>query len=101
MPKRTFAMTEPMSYPMLVDAMYEVGEKEKAQEIIRRNTKFISENLRYYLAVAETKGNRESRNIRIGLSGLLRLQQITEKHNDADLKPEMDRLIEEFSFLMR
>lgn len=101
MPNKTFGMSEPMSYTMLVDAMYQVGEKEKAQEVIRRNTKFIAENLRYYMAVAETKANRETRSIRMGLSGLLRLQQVVEKNNDADLKPEFDKLIEEFGFLMR
>ncbi|HMR18336.1 MAG TPA: DUF2723 domain-containing protein, partial [Sphingobacterium sp.] len=101
MPKKTFSMSEPMSYTMLLDAMYRVGEKEKAQEIMRRHTKFIAENLRYYMAVAETKASRESSKIRMGLSGLLRLQQVVETHNDNDLKPEFEKLIEEFSFLMR
>lgn len=101
MPKKTFSINEPMSYTMLLDAMYQVGETEKAQEIMRRNTTFIAENIRYYLAVAETKGNRESRNIRAGLLGLMRLQQVAETHNDTAIKDELDKVLQEFSFLMQ
>lgn len=101
MPKKTFSINEPMSYTMLLDAMYQVGETEKAQEIMRRNTTFIAENLRYYLAVAETMGNRESRNIRVGLLGLMRLQQVAETHNDTAIKDELDKVLQEFSFLMQ
>ncbi len=101
MPKKTYQMSEPMSYTLLVDAMYKVGEKEKAQEIIRRHTKFIGENLRYYMAVAQTKSNQEVRNIRMGLSGLLRLQQTANANNDTELKPELEKLVNEFSFMMQ
>src|SRR5690606_1515917 len=101
MPKKTYQMSEPMSYTILLDAMYQVGEKEKAQEIIRRHAKFIGENLRYYMAVAETKSNQEVRNIRMGVSGLIRLQQVANTYNDAELKPELEKLVNEFSFMMQ
>ncbi|NGM63608.1 DUF2723 domain-containing protein [Sphingobacterium sp. SGG-5] len=101
MPKKTYQMSEPMSYTILLDAMYQVGEKEKAQEIIRRHAKFIGENLRYYMAVAQTKSNQEVRNIRMGLSGLIRLQQVANTYNDAELKPELEKLVNEFSFMMQ
>lgn len=101
MPKKTYSINEAMSYSMLLDAMYQVGETEKAQEIMRRNATFVAENIRYYLAVAETKGNRESRNIRVGLLGLMRLQQVAEMNKDTTLKGEIDKLLEEFSFLMQ
>ncbi len=101
MPKKTYQMSEPMSYTPLVDAMYKVGEKGIAQEVVRRNIKFIAENLRYYMAVAQTKSNHETRNIRMGLSGLVRLQQVVNSHNDTELKPELEKLVNEFSFMMQ
>ena len=101
MPKKTFQMSEPMSYVILLDAMYKVGEKAKAQEIIRRQSKFIAENLRYYMAIAQTKSNHETRNIRLGLSGLVRMQQVVNAHEDKELKPELEKLVNEFSFMMQ
>jgi len=92
MPKRAFLMSEVMSYVSLVDAMYKVGEVDKANEIVGRNLKFIRENMVYYEAIAETKTNLELRNMRFGLASIQRYKQVLDETSQEALKKEVNDL---------
>lgn len=92
MPKRAFLMSEVMSYVSLVDAMYKVGEVDKANEIVGRNLKFIRENMAYYEAIAETKTNLELRNMRFGLASIQRYKQVLDETSQETLKKEVNDL---------
>ncbi|TJZ60778.1 DUF2723 domain-containing protein [Sphingobacterium olei] len=101
MPKKTFQMSEAMSYTPLVDAMYKVGESAKAKEIVARNLKYIGENLKYYMNISETKNNFEYRNIRFGLASIQRYQQVLESSGDKEMKAEVDKLFKEYAYLFQ
>ena len=92
MPKRAYLMSEVMSYVPLVDAMYKVGENDKANEIVKRNLQFVRENMAYYEAVSEAKSNLEYRNMRFGLASIQRYKQVLDGVNQPALKKEVDEL---------
>lgn len=96
LPHKTYLMGEAMSYSTLVDAMFKVGEQEKAEEVARRNLKFIRENLAYYFDIASTKPNLEFRNIRFGLASIVRYQAVINQSDDKQLKDEIDQLVNQY-----
>src|SRR5690606_29541508 len=57
MPKRPYLMSEVFSYTSLIDVMYKTGEIQKANEIVKRNLKFLRENMAYYMNISEIKQN--------------------------------------------
>lgn len=99
MPKKTFQMSEAMSYVTLLDAMYKVGESAKAKELMTRNLTYIGEYLKYYMAISETKSNLEYRNIRFGLASIQRYQQVAEASGDKEMKSAVDKLFKEYAYL--
>lgn len=99
LPSRAYTMGEVLSYVSLLDAMYQVGETAKANEIVKRNLQFIRENMRYYMAVAETKPNLEHRNVRFGLASIQRYQHLLNDTKEQDLIQEVDQLFETYRFM--
>lgn len=99
LPPRAYLMSEVLSYVPLVDAMYKTGETAKANEIVRRNLQFIRENMRYYMAVAETKPNLEFRNIRFGLASIQRYQNVLNNTNENELQAEANSLFEAYRYM--
>jgi len=99
MPKKPFLMSEVMSYTSLLDAMYQVGEGKKANEIVERNLKFLKENMAYYMAIAETHPNLEYRNMRFGLASIQRYQQVLNATNETRLKDEVNSIYETYRYL--
>lgn len=98
MPKRTFQMSEPMSYVLLVDAMYKTGETAKAKEIALRNLTFIGENMRYYTSNKLLTNLGSERNVRLGLMGLQRYKMVADESKDPDVQKAADGLMKEFSY---
>ncbi len=98
MPKRTFQMSEPMSYVLLVDAMYKTGESAKAKEIALRNLTFIGENMRYYTSNKLLTNLGSERNVRLGLMGLQRYKMIADESKDPDVQKAVDGLMKEFGY---
>lgn len=96
MPKRAYLMTEVLSYAQLLEAMYEVGEKEKADEIALRNLQFIRENMDYYHAISADKGSMEFRNIRTGLAAVQSYKFLGEKLSDGDVKKQIDDIYNKY-----
>ncbi|MFZ4862032.1 DUF2723 domain-containing protein [Sphingobacterium sp. Mn56C] len=98
MPKRTFQMSEPMSYILLVDAMYKTGESAKAKEVALRNLTFIKENMRYYTNNLLLKNLGGERNVRMALVGLQRYKMLADEYKDADVQKVADALMKEYGY---
>lgn len=98
MPKKTYQMSEPMSYVLLVDAMYKTGESAKAKEIALRNLNFIGENMRYYTSNKLLTNLGSERNVRLGLMGLQRYKMVADESKDADVQKSVDGLLKEFGY---
>lgn len=99
LPSRTYTMSDALSYVPLVDAMYKTGEKNKANGIVKRNLQYIRENMRYYMAVAETKPNLEFRNIRLGLASIQRYQNVLKDTGEQELIAAVDQLFDAYRYL--
>lgn len=98
MPKRTFQMAEPMSYVMLVDAMYKTGETAKAKEVSLRNLNYIKEYMHYYTSNPKNKNLANERNLRLGLFGLQRYKMLADEYKDADVQKSADELLTKYSY---
>lgn len=98
MPKRTFQMNEPMSYIMLIDAMYKTGEPEKAREVALRNINFIKEYMHYYTANPKNRNLANERNVRLGLIALQRYKLLAEEYKDAAVQKAVDELLTKYSY---
>ncbi|MFD2597671.1 DUF2723 domain-containing protein [Sphingobacterium corticis] len=99
LPNRVYGMGEVLSYVSLLDAMYKVGESAKANEIVKRNLQYVRENLRYYMAVAETKPNLEYRNMRFGLASIQRYQNLLKDTKEKALLDEANKLFDSYKYL--
>lgn len=97
MPKRVYGMPETLSYWTVIEALYKTGEKQKADEILSRNLKFIKENIAYYQAIAETKPDLEGRNIQYGFYALSRYKDILATQGNNPLAKEVDGLINQLT----
>ncbi|WP_240465986.1 MULTISPECIES: DUF2723 domain-containing protein [Sphingobacterium] len=98
MPKKTYQMSEPMSYVLLVDAMYKTGESAKAKEVALRHLAFIGDNMRYYTSNKLLTNLGSERNVRLGLMGLQRYKMIADESKDADVQKSVDGLLKEFGY---
>ncbi|MBL1410916.1 DUF2723 domain-containing protein [Sphingobacterium sp. C459-1T] len=98
MPKKTYQMSEPMSYVLLIDAMYKTGESAKAKEIALRNLTFIGENMRYYTSNKLLSNLGSERNVRLGLMGLQRYKMVADENKDVDVQKSVDGLLKEFGY---
>ena len=96
LPKRAYLMSEVFSYTTLIDAMYKTGEVEKANEIVKRNLKFLRENMAYYMNIAETKPNLEFRNMRFGLAAIQNYQRVLTDAKQQDLLKEVNQIFETY-----
>lgn len=98
MPKKTFQMSEPMSYVMLVDAMYKAGEPKIAQEVSLHHLKFIKENLHYYTNNKLVSNLAAERNVRLGLIGIQRFKMLADENKDPVVQKEADGLMQQYSY---
>ena len=96
MPKRPYLMSEVFSYASLIDAMYKVGETQKANEGAARNLKFLRENMAYYTAIAESKPNLEYRNMRFGLASIQNYQRVLTDAKQKELLDEVNKIFETY-----
>jgi len=97
MPKRVYGMPETLSYWTVIDALYKTGEKQKADEIVSRNLKYIKENVAYYQAIAETKPDLETRNVQYAFYALSRYKDIMTKETNNPLTKQVDELMNQMS----
>ncbi len=95
MPERIFRMEESyFGYSRVVDLLYLLDETEKANELSERNLAYVSGQLKYYAAIADTKPNFEMQNIQMGMLSLNRLALLAEEYGNMDLH---NRIMEVFN----
>ncbi len=99
LPKKCYGMSDVYGYSTLLDAMYKVGETEKANEIVKRNMDFVRENMAYYMAIAKTKPNLEYRNMRFGLASVQNYQRILTDAKQTAQLAEVNKIFETYRSL--
>lgn len=80
LPERIHQVNVAVRYPALANGLYKVGETDKANCLLERNTRFLAEQLAYYAAIAETKPNMEGGAIRDSLVALEQWAQVAAAH---------------------
>jgi len=98
MPKRTYQMSEPMSYILLVDAMYKTGETAKAREVALRNLQYIKEYMHYYTSNKRNTNLVNERNVRMALVGLQRYKMLADEYKDVEVQKLADELLTKYSY---
>lgn len=98
MPKRTLQMSEPMSYVILVDAMYKAGESAKAKEVSLRNLNYIKEYMHYYTANKKNNNLASERNVRLALVGLQRYKMLADQYSDKEVQKLTDELLSTYNY---
>ncbi|WP_241788780.1 glycosyltransferase family 117 protein [Sphingobacterium rhinopitheci] len=98
MPKRTLQMSEPMSYVILVDAMYKAGEAAKAREVSLRNLEYIKQYMKYYSSAKDQASLSNERNVRMALIGLQRYKMLADEYKDKDVQKVADELLNTYSY---
>src|SRR5690606_35381428 len=48
MPKRIFRIMDSFAYTYIVDNLYQVGEMDRANELIERNATYLSDQMNYF-----------------------------------------------------
>ncbi|MFZ4261110.1 DUF2723 domain-containing protein [Sphingobacterium sp. HJSM2_6] len=99
LPKKCYGMSDVYGYSTLLDAMYKVGETEKANEIVKRNMDYVREHMAYYMAIAKTKPNLEYRNMRFGLASIQNYQRILTDAKQTAQLAEVDKIFETYRSL--
>lgn len=65
-PQRIYSLREARVLYFLNRQLYQAGSTEKANELVERNGKYVSDLLKYYIAISKTKPNLEMQNIQMG-----------------------------------
>lgn len=94
LPDRIYRITDAYSYSFIAEQLYEIGESEKANQLIERNVKYLDEQLKYFAAIADTKPNLEAQNIQYSMFTLNRFATAAEEHGQQELH---DRIMAVFN----
>ncbi|WP_134088388.1 DUF2723 domain-containing protein [Olivibacter sp. XZL3] len=87
LPKQVLTMNQAVDYYFISDTLYEVDEKNKANEIMKRNGDYIAEQLHYNLAIAKDKPNAiDERSIQLGMGVLNAMLANSKKYKQADME---------------
>ncbi|MGK9119612.1 glycosyltransferase family 117 protein [Olivibacter jilunii] len=87
LPKQVLSMNQAIDYYFISDTLYEVNEKNKANELMKRNGDYIIEQLNYNLAIAKDKPNViDERNIRLGMGLLNAMLDNSKKYKQMDME---------------
>ena len=96
MPERIYRIMDAYSYSFIVQNLYQVGETDKANELVERNLKYLSDQLRYFAAVAETKPNLEMQNIQYSMFTLNRVSEAAKEHGQEELDARVTAVFDEY-----
>jgi len=87
LPKQVLTMNQAVDYYYLSDTLYEVNEKDKANDLVKRNGEYISEQLKYNLAIARDKPSAiDERTIRLGMGVLNAMLDNSKKYKQAEVE---------------
>ncbi|UIR56329.1 DUF2723 domain-containing protein [Sphingobacterium sp. SRCM116780] len=92
MPKRVFLMRDALSYALVINVLYSVGENQKANDIVSRNLLFLKQNMAYYNDIAQTKAELEYANIQTALRTLGAYKSILSQTKETKLLQEVTQL---------
>lgn len=96
MPERIFRIMDSFAYTFIVDNLYAVGETQKANALIERNLQYLDDQIRYYIAITETKPNQEMQNIQYGLYTLSRFSNSASEFGQAETHDRIEQMIEDY-----
>lgn len=86
LPKQVLTMNQAADYYFISDTLYEVGERQQANELMKRNGDYISEQLHYQLAIAEDKPHAaDERTIRLGMGLLNAMLNNSKKYKQTEM----------------
>ncbi len=95
-PERIYRIMDAYSYSFIIKNLYQVGETDKANELVERNVKFLDDQLRYFAAIADTKPNLEMQNIQYSMFTLNRLVEASKEHGQEDLSARISKIFEQY-----
>lgn len=90
-PSRYFNLN--VSLMILARQLYEVDDIQKGNDLMLKNAQYIAEELKYYLAVAETKSNLEMQSIQRGASILYSMSEMTKEAKQDDISEQINQLL--------
>jgi hypothetical protein len=87
LPRQILTMNQSVDFYYLSDTLYEVNENGKANDLMKRNGDYITEQLRYKLAVAKDKPNNvDQQSIRLGMGILNAMLENSKKYKQAEVQ---------------
>ncbi len=89
LPEKPVSLSQSGPLYFLSDSLYKLQETEKANQLTAENGEYVSQQLNYYLAIAETKPNYEMRNIQYGVQVLNALVENTALHGQKTLNERL------------
>lgn len=92
MPKRVYLMRDVLGYIPIINVLYETGENKRANEIVSRNLKFMTQNMRWYQDIAQTKAELEYSNIGTALRALGAYKSILASTSEKQLLQQVTEL---------
>lgn len=87
LPKQILTMNQAVDFYFLSDTLYEVDEKAKANDLMKRNGDYLSEQLKYKLAIAKDKRqNIDQQSIRLGMGVLNAMLENSKKYKQFEIE---------------
>ncbi|GGG86989.1 membrane protein [Parapedobacter pyrenivorans] len=96
MPERIYRIMDAYGYSFIAENLYAVGEIDKANALIERNTNYLEEQLRYYAAIAETKPNLEMQNIQYSMFTLNRFAESAKENGQEELSARITKTFSQY-----
>lgn len=91
-PERIYTQRQALQRYLMGELLYKIGEPEKASKIFSANLNYISEYLKYYFAIAQTKNNLERENTQLGMYTLHGMQEVSKEFNQTELNDEIQKV---------
>lgn len=89
LPKQILSMNQAVDFYFLSDTLYEVDDTEKANDLVKRNADYVSEQLTYQLAIAQDKKGShtiDEKSLRLGMGIMHALLENTKKHKQTAIE---------------
>jgi len=91
LPRQILTMNQSVDFYYLSDTLYEVNENGKANDLMKRNGDYITEQLKYKLAVAKDKPhNVDQQSIRLGMGILNAMLDNSKKYKQAQVQKYLE-----------
>lgn len=98
-PERIYLLREAYQLFFFTRQLYQLGETEKANQQVERINKFVTDQLKWYIDIANTKPNLEMRNIQMGSQVLYGMAEMTKEYGQDELAKELEENFQEIENL--